>query len=213
MYIQSKNNLMNVMAEMRLPYNIKTLTKIRHETFRKNRKLQRRGAPIPIPPIRRTVSSTQKTQIIQLAPPATGHNQFQSHAPMQPMQMRLATYEQHSYVSGGDENKQHMLQLQSSTMETVCATNTDTQMQIPTITSPIMTTPAIQTNENCYQVITTNGQPELDAMTMPVYLISSIDPITVEISSSVDDLIGFSVDGGNDDQVSAPFSFYLTRIC
>lgn len=205
-FIQYKSDLRSIMKEMNLQYDIDTLTKIRHETFRKNLDMQRRGVPMRIPLIQRTqrtVSSSQKTQIIQLAQTATTAASLQPTAPvhtlhqMQPM--RLATFEQHSYVG----------QQATTTMETMCAaTVADMQMQIPTVTSTMMPNP-IPPNENVYQVYTTNGQPIIDP-SMPVYLISSNEPITVEVTSS-DDVIGFAVDN---DHVSAdytiPFDFDTT---
>lgn len=190
---------------MHLPYDIEILTKIRHEAFRKNLDMQRRGVPMRVPVIHRTVSSSKKTQIIQLSQPATATNPFQTSAPvhtlhqLQPMQM--ATIEQHSYVGqqqpAHEQQQQHMLQMQSATttMATLCATSV-ADMQIPTVTSTMMASP-VPPNENFYQVYTTNGQPIIDP-TMPVYLISSNEPITMQVSSS-DDVIGFAVDN---DQVS-----------
>lgn len=83
------------------------------------------------------------------------------------------------------------------------ATVADMQMQIPTVTSTVMPSP-IAPNENLYQVYTTNGQPIIDP-SMPVYLISSNEPITVEVTSS-DDVIGFAVDN---DHVSADYTIPL----
>lgn len=207
--MQYKRELQNIMKDMRLPYNIETMTKIRHEAFRKNLDKQRHGLPMRVPVIQRTVSSSQRTQVIQLAQTATATRSFQQPLPvrtmhqLQPMQpMRVATYEQHSYIGPQQQpqqQQQHMVQMQSATttMETVCASGVaDMQMQIPTVTSSVMAGPATPT-ENYFQVYTTNGQT-IDP-SIPVYFISSNEPITVEVSSS-DDLIGIAID--DSDQVS-----------
>lgn len=193
-YLQYRRDLQNIMKEMHLPYDIEILTKIRHEAFRKNLDMQRRGVPMRVPIIQRTVRSSQKTQIVHLAQSAaTATNSFQPPAP-------------------GMHQLQPMLQMQSATttMETVCATNgADMQMQIPTVTSTMMSS-SVPPNENFYQVYATNGQPIIDS-SLPVYLISSNEPITVEVSSS-DDVNIFSVDN---DQVSTSFlliSFGTNRI-
>lgn len=204
--MQYKRELQAIMEDMRLPYDIESMTKIRHEAFRKNLNMQRHGLPMRVPLVR-TVSSSQRTRVIQMAQTATTTRSFQQPVTvrtmhqLQPMQpMRVATYEQHSYIGQQQQPQQqpHMVQMQSATttMETVCA---DMQMQIPTVTSSIMAGPAMPT-ENYYQVYTTNGQT-IDP-SIPVYFISSTEPITVEVSSS-DDVIGIAID--NSDQVSVVF--------
>lgn len=206
--MQYRRDLQSIMKELHLPYDIEILTKIRHEAFRKNLDLQRRGVPMRVPLIQRTVSSSQKTQIIQLAETATTTNSFQLPAPVHTMHqvqpMRIATFEQQSYV-GQQQTQQHMVQMQSATttMETVYATSVgDMQMQIPTITSTVMASP-MTPYDNCCQLYGTNGQPYIDP-TLPVYWISSDEPITVQVSSS-DDVNEYVIDN---DQVCILHSFF-----
>lgn len=184
------------MKELNVPYDIEILTKIRHEAFRKNLDLQRRGVPMRVPVIQRTVSSSQKTQIIQLADTATATNSFPAsvHTMHQVQPMRMATVEQQSYV-GQQQTQQHILQMQSATttMETLYATSVgDMEMQIPTITSTVMAGQLTPNETHSCQVYATNGQSIIDP-TMPVYWITSNEPIRVEVSSS-DDVNEYIID-------------------
>lgn len=108
--------------------------------------------------------------------------------------MRMAFYEQQTNISQQQSQPQqsNVVQFQSAmataTTETFCA-----DMQIPTITSTVMASPMAmpsqQTTGEYYEVFTTNGQPIIDVST-PVYLVSSNEPLTVEVSSS-DDTVNF----------------------
>lgn len=193
------------MKEMHLPYDIEILTKIRHEAFRKNIDMQRRGVPMRVPIIQRTIrNSSQKTRVVHVTKPsATAPNLSQPpaqvHALHQLQPMRMASIEQHMYAGSSAQytHQQHLLQMQSATTttETLCA-----DMQIPTVTSSMQPNPV--PSSDVYQVYTTNGQP-IDP-SMPVYLITSNEPITVEVTSSNDSSNFEAIDT---DQVSFDLTF------
>lgn len=166
---------------MNLPYDLEVLSKIRHECFRKNIGKQRRTSKTTKETFKSkktTVTETitsQKAQSIQMSRSTEGRQSVNV-----PMQFQSI---EHTII-----NEEHVMQMPNAN-ET--AFSSKSEMQISSPLSPISSDTPI---ENAYHI--QNGQRIGIDHSMPFYLITSTEPITVEISSDENILIE------NDDQVS-----------